>query len=164
MNWVAALCVVGGFGLWNFVVSDKFKFVFGKSKRITLGTLSVDETTIAEWKPLFSLKTFYFHPGAAQEIFHTHSFSAWSLLLYGNYEEAFCDPKAGKVWSESRNRSRVIFIPRDRFHQITNSEGCRTVMLTGPWGDHYREYNPKTKEIIMSTHGRKEVSRILQTE
>jgi hypothetical protein len=32
-------------------------------------------------------------------------------------------------------------------------------MLTGPWGDTYKEYKPDTQEIIVSTHGRKEISR-----
>lgn len=133
-----------------------------KSKRLTLGTLTVDETTILEWKPLFSLKTFYFHKGDAQEIYHTHSFSAISFLIHGNYVESFYDAERSpdRCWEEPRNRSRLIYIPQDRFHQITKSEGCRTVMLTGPWGDTYREYQPDTNEIITSTHGRREVSRL----
>lgn len=130
-----------------------------KKKTLTLGTLTVDETTLLEWKPLFSLKTFYFHKGDAQEIYHTHSFSAISFLVHGNYVEAFFDENTHKSWNESRNRSRFIFIPHDRFHQITKSDGCRTIMLTGPWGNSYKEYKPDTKEIITSTHGRKEIGR-----
>jgi hypothetical protein len=143
----------------NYFLPPKYKLVVFKSKTIKLGTLSVDETTILEWKPLLSLKTFYFHKGDAQEIYHTHSFTAISILLHGNYMEAFFDPIKNTFWEEARNRSRVIFIPRDRYHQITKSEGCRTVMITGPWADCYKEYNPFTKEIIISTHGRKEISR-----
>lgn len=143
----------------NRYAPDKYKIIFLRTKEIKLGTLRVDDTTILEWKPLFSLKTFYFHPGKAQEIYHTHSFTAFSLLLYGNYQEAFYDPMTCQESSKNRNRSRIIYIPRDRFHQITNSEGCRTVMLTGPWGDCYKEYNPITKEYITSTHGRREIFR-----
>jgi hypothetical protein len=32
-------------------------------------------------------------------------------------------------------------------------------MITGPWSDCYKEFNPQTKELITSTHGRKEISR-----
>lgn len=161
LTWL--LCGLGittaAVAIWNHYASDKYKVVFLKSKTLTLGSLSVTETTILEWKPLFSLKTFYFYPGEIQEIYHTHSFSAFSFLLYGNYQEAFYDPATKQCWSESRDRSRLIFIPHDRFHQITHSNGCRTVMLTGPWGDTYQEYDPTTHEFITSTHGRREVSR-----
>jgi hypothetical protein len=150
------------FYIWNRVVSLKYRFLFWRKKTIRLGTLTVDEITILEWKPLFSLKTFYFHRGEAQEIFHTHSFSAFSFLLYGNYMESFFDPIKPldcQTWEEPRNRSRWIYIPKERFHQITKSEGCRTIMITGPWGNSYREYKPSTNELIISTHGRKEVKR-----
>lgn len=143
----------------NKIVTNKYKVVFYKRKTIKLGTLPVDELTLLEWKPLFSLKLFHFYPGEAQEIYHTHSFSAYSFLLSGNYIEAFYNEYTNKFWSEPRNRSRLIFIPKDRFHQITKSEGCWTIMLTGNWNDEYKEYNEKTGEIIVSTHGRKEVCR-----
>jgi hypothetical protein len=150
---------VGAIATFNYFVPSKYRLIVFKSKTIKLGTLSVDETTLLEWKPLFSLKTFYFHKGDAQEIYHTHSFGAISVLLHGNYMEAFFDPIGNNFWEEARNRSRVIYIPRDRYHQITKSEGCRTVMMTGPWADCYKEYNPTTGEIIISTHGRKEIAR-----
>lgn len=145
--------------LLNNISSPRYRILVFKSKTIKLGTLNVDEITILEWKPLFSLKTFYFHKGDAQEIYHTHSFEAISILLHGNYMEAFVNPETNNYWSESRNRSRIIYIPKDRYHQITQSQGCRTIMLTGPWSDFYKEYNPITNEIIVSTHGRKEVLR-----
>lgn len=155
MLWVIGILI---FIIYNKVVDNKYKIVVFKSKQIKTGSLYVDEITLLEWKPLFSLKTFYFHKGDIQEIYHTHSFSAVSLLIYGNYIEAFYDQDKG-FWNEARNRSRLIFIPKNRYHQITKSEGCRTIMLTGPWGDTYNEYNPITNEIITSTHGRKEIYR-----
>lgn len=143
----------------NYLLPKKYQFTILKYKSIPLGTLTVDELTIIEWKPLFSLKTFYFNPGNAQEIFHTHSFSAYSLLIYGNYYEKFYDPTTKISWEESRDRSRIIYIPKHRYHQITKSTGCRTIMLTGPWGDTYTEYCPINDVIITSTHGRKELHR-----
>lgn len=145
--------------LLNAVLPKKYVITIIGSKRIHLGTLPVDEITIFEWKPLCSIKTFYFNKGDAQEIFHTHSFSAISILLHGNYVESFYDANTKMVRDENRNRSRIIHISRDKFHQITKSEGCRTIMITGPWGNTYKEYNPTTNEIIISTHGRKEVQR-----
>ena len=144
--------------LHNRIFENKYKFVFFQFKTIKTGDLNVEETTLLEWKPLFSLKTFYFNKGKVQEIYHTHSFSAFNFLIYGNYIEAFYDKNKG-YWKEPRNRSRLIYIPKDRFHQITQSQGCRTIMLTGPWGDTYQEYNPTTDEIIIGIHGRKEISR-----
>lgn len=141
------------------VLNDKWKIKLLKYKKISLGSLNVKELNLLEWKPLFSLKLFYFEKGEAQEIYHTHSFESYSLLLYGNYMEAMYDKEKG-FWSEPRNRSRIIYIPKDRFHQITKSEGCVTLMLTGPWGDTYKEYNDKTNEIIISTHGRRELERV----
>lgn len=143
---------------FNLIVPDKYKVVILKSKILNLGTLKVNETTIIEWKPLFSLKTFYFHKGKAQEIFHTHSFNAISFLIYGNYTEAFYDLATNSYSSLPRNRSRLIYIPKNRFHQITESIGCRTIMLTSSWDDFYREYDG----TFLFTNGihRKVVSKI----
>lgn len=126
-----------------------------KFKTIPLGSLRTLELTILEYKPLFSLKLFYFEPGEAQELFHTHSFTAYSFLIYGNYMERFFDPKTRQQYELPRNRSRIIHIAKDRFHQITRSSGCLTLMGTGPWGDTYKEYDPKTSTILVSTHGRR---------
>jgi len=57
-----------------------------------------------------------------------------------------------------RNRSTIIQIPKSRFHQITKSDGCLTLMITGPWGDTYKEYDSNTNQLIVSTHGRKQIS------
>jgi len=159
MLYYILLFVVFATKLFNKWASIEYQIIILKSKTIKLGTLNVDEITLFEWKPLFCLKTFYFHVGEAQEIYHTHSFSAISFLLYGNYIESFYNSSNNSVWTERRDRSRFIFIPKNRFHQITKSEGCRTIMLTGPWGNTYTEYKPDTNEFIISTHGRKEISR-----
>jgi hypothetical protein len=145
----------------SYHFGSKYKVVVIKHKLIKLGTLPVRETTLLEWKPLFSLKLFYFYPGEAQEIYHTHSFSSYSFLIFGNYVEAFYSEEKG-YWSENRNRSRLIYIPENRFHQITQSKGCMTLMLTGPWKDSYQEFNPSTNEIIISTHGRREIKRYVK--
>lgn len=158
--WVLSLVIAWiGLKLINLALPARYRVVVLGYKPISLGTLTTWELTIAEFKPLFSLKIFYFHPGVAQEIYHNHSFSAYSFRIFGNYYEKFIDPASGKEWELSRSRSRIIYIAPNKFHQITKSDGCMTVMLTGPWGDSYQEYQPQTKELITSTHGRKEVHR-----
>lgn len=112
--------------------------VFWKRKVINLGDQPVTELTILEWKKLFSIKLFQFHQtSGGQDRFHTHSFGAFSLLLKGNYvEEILIDQK---IIPFNRNRSRLIYIPRDEYHRITKSDGCWTLLITGPWKPHWKE-------------------------
>jgi len=154
----------------NKNVTPKYKITILKYKVIKLGTLNTKELTILEWKPLVSAKLFYFEKGTAQEIYHTHSFSAISILLYGNYIEKVLSVHESYIMENlsnlpniqslelPRNRSTIIQIPKSRFHQITKSDGCLTLMITGPWGDTYKEYDSNTNQLIVSTHGRKQIS------
>lgn len=112
--------------------------VFWKKKSILLGEQNVSETTILEWKRLFSIKLFHFHTTSGkQDRFHTHSFGAVSFLITGNYIEEII--KDGKVIALDRNRSRFIYIPKNQYHRITKSDSCRTIMITGPWSKHWKE-------------------------
>lgn len=112
--------------------------IFWKKKAVQLGEQNVSEITILEWKKLFSIKLFHFHKTSGkQDRFHTHSFNAVSFLLSGNYiEEVIQD---GKVVALDRNRSRIIYIPKNEYHRITKSGGCRTILITGPWGKYWKE-------------------------
>ena len=112
--------------------------IFFFFKAIQLGEQNVSEITILEWKKLFSIKLFYFHKTSGkQDRFHTHSFNAVSFRLSGNYiEELVVD---GKVVPLNRNRSRFIYIPKNEYHRITKSEGCRTILITGPWDKYWKE-------------------------
>lgn len=158
MATIYHMALLAALVLATFLFFRKYGLIM-RFKRINLGTLHTSEITILEYKPLFSAKLFYFHPGDAQEIYHNHSFAAYSFLFYGNYFERFVDPKTGCEWELPRNRSRIIYIGKKKFHQITKSQGCMTLMVTGPWGDTYEEYNVAKREIIVSTHGRREVRR-----
>lgn len=113
-------------------------FVFWKKKAIQLGEQNVSEITVLEWKKLFSIKIFHFHKtDGKQDRFHTHSFGALSFLISGNYiEEVIQD---GKVVALDRNRSRIIYIPKNEYHRITKSGGCRTILITGPWEPYWKE-------------------------
>lgn len=109
-----------------------------KRKRIDLGEQSVTETTILEWKRFFSIKLFHFHETEGkQDRFHTHAFNAVSILLHGDYVEEIIEGQ--RIVPYQRSRKRFLFIPKDSFHRITKSEGCRTLLLTGPWGKEFKE-------------------------
>lgn len=112
--------------------------VIWKRKVINLGEQSVTELTILEWKRLFSIKLFNFHKtDGKQDRFHTHAFNAVSILLSGDYTEEVIHGIAIK--KAERSRKRFLFIPKGVYHRITKSKGCRTLLITGPWGDEFKE-------------------------
>lgn len=112
--------------------------VFLKRKRIDLGEQSVTELTILEWKRFFSIKLFNFHPtDGKQDRFHTHAFNAVSILLSGDYVEEVIEKR--QIVSLKRSRKRFLFIPANQYHRITKSKGCRTLLITGPWGNEFKE-------------------------
>lgn len=109
-----------------------------KRKIIKLGEQSVTELTILEWKRLFSIKLFNFHKtDGKQDRFHTHAFNAVSIRLSGDYVEEVIED--GEVIPLKRSRKRFLFIPANQYHRITKSDGCRTLLITGPWGDTFKE-------------------------
>lgn len=119
--------------------------VFWKRKTINLGDQSVTELTILEWKKYFSIKLFNFHPTTGkQDRFHTHAFNAYSFRISGDYIEEVVD-EFGVVRELNRSRNRLIYIPANQYHRITRSKGCRTLLITGPWGDEFRELRPIRK-------------------
>lgn len=112
--------------------------IFWKKKAIQLGEQNVSEITVLEWKKFFSIKLFHFHKTAGkQDRFHTHSFNAVSFLLTGNYIEEII--KDGEVVALNRNRNKIIYIPKNEYHRITKSDGCRTILITGPWAKYWKE-------------------------
>lgn len=114
------------------------KIVFFKKKRIDLGEQSVTELTILEYKKWFSIKLFNFHKSeGVQDRFHTHAFNAYSFLLKGDYTEEVLEDN--KIVKCLRSRSKALFIPKDSYHRITRSKGCVTLLVTGPWGETFKE-------------------------
>lgn len=111
---------------------------FWRRKSINLGDQNVTELTVLEWKRFFSIKLFHFHPtDGKQDRFHTHAFNAVSILLSGDYVEEVIEWR--QIVSLKRSRKRFLFIPADQYHRITKSNGCRTLLITGPWGKEFRE-------------------------
>lgn len=134
--------------------------IFWKKKAIQLGEQNVSEITVLEWKKLFSIKLFHFHRTLGkQDRFHTHSFGAVSFLLSGNYIEEIIQD--GKVVALNRNRSRIIYIPKNEYHRITRSGGCRTILITGPWDKYWKELrelgNSRYQEVTQGA-GRVDIS------
>lgn len=111
--------------------------VIWKRKKINLGDQCVTELTILEWKKLFSIKLFNFHKTDGKQDFHTHAFNAVSILLSGDYLEEVVDYNT--ITPLKRSRKRFLFIPENQYHRITKSDGCRTLLITGPWGDTFKE-------------------------
>jgi hypothetical protein len=112
--------------------------VLWKKKDINVGDQPVTEITILEWKKLFSIKLFHFHKSEGdQDRFHTHSFNSISILLKGNYVEEII--RQGCIHKLNRNRCRVLYIPEHEYHRITKSDGCRTLLITGPWSKYWNE-------------------------
>lgn len=113
--------------------------VIWKRKKINLGDQCVTELTILEWKKLFSIKLFHFHKtDGKQDRFHTHAFNAVSILLSGDYVEEVIDD-TNTIVPLKRSRKRFLFIPANQYHRITKSDGCRTLLITGPWGNTFKE-------------------------
>lgn len=121
--------------------------VIWKRKDIKLGEQNVSELTILEWKPLFSLKYFHFHKtDGDQDRFHTHAFNAISVLLSGDYVEEVIEGEL--IQPKLRSRKRFLFIPKDSYHRITKSNGCRTLLLTGPWRGQFKELSFESKSTL----------------
>lgn len=133
--------------------------VFWKKKSINNGLQNVTEITVLEWKRLFSIKLFHFHKSeGCQDRFHTHSFNSISLLLTGNYVEEILNDR--RVVKLNRNRNRIIYIPSDEYHRITRSDGCRTILITGPWKpywDELRELGSSRYQHVICGAGRTDV-------
>lgn len=109
------------------------KFEFGKQK--------VSQFVVFECKYLFSVIIFYFHrSNDTQDRFHTHAFDAISFKLFGSYTEyVLLDEKNGNF--ESKRRTSIFqFFPRDSYHMIGNSNGCMTLLFSGPWKKTWKEY------------------------
>lgn len=114
---------------------------FWKRKTINLGDQNVTELTVLEWKRFFSIKLFNFHPTEGkQDRFHTHAFNAVSILLSGDYVEEVIESR--QIVACKRSRKRFLFIPANQYHRITKSNGCRTLLITGPWGNEFKELRP----------------------
>jgi hypothetical protein len=116
---------------WSFLQYNKFEF----------GDQKVSQFIIFECKYLFSIIIFYFHRSTlTQDRFHTHAFNAISLKLFGNYTEYILLNEDNGEFGKRRRTSTFQFFPRDSYHMIGNSNGCLTLLFSGPWKKTWKEY------------------------
>lgn len=134
-----------------------------KYSKFKFGEQHVSQFILFEHKKLFSIIFFYFHKSNGnQDRFHTHAFNAYSFRIFGNYIEekriGIVNHNTNKlkymIFKENRNESRLIYIPKNSWHRITKSNGCLTLLLSGPWGETWQEYFPKNQKTITYSHNR----------
>ena len=124
--------------------------------KFTFGDQIVSQFVLFECKWLFSIIFFYFHKSdGVQDRFHTHAFNAFSIKLFGRYDEyILLDEKTGEY--EIKPRVNVFqYFPRDSYHKIGKSTGCMTVLFSGPWRKTWKEYI--NGEIIKYNWNRKKI-------
>lgn len=105
---------------------------------------------LVESKRFGSIVLLKFDRGS-REVFHTHAFSAFSLVLKGWLHETMQDG------SESLNylAPSFVYTPKDRYHRV---EGVGKVSwalsIRGPWDDTWKEFLPVEDKEITLTNGR----------
>jgi len=128
-------------------------FSFLKYNKFTFGNQVVSQFVIFECKWLFSIIFFYFHKSdSSQDRYHTHAFNALSFKLWGKYTEyLLLDESSGAF--RVRQRTNIFqFFPRDSYHKIGDSNGCCTMLLSGPWKNNWKEWINGT--VVHYTWGR----------
>lgn len=116
-------------------------FSFLKYNKFMFGNQTVSQFVIFECKYLFSIIIFYFHKSeSSQDRFHTHAFNALSFKLFGEYSEYILDNEETGEFHLERRTQFFKYFPRDSYHKIGNSNGCATLLLSGPWKRTWKEY------------------------
>jgi hypothetical protein len=107
-----------------------------------------------ELKKLFSIVLLKFEDGSRDE-YHDHAFTSWNWVLKGEVVEEFRDPSLNVTYRPSW---RPVKTARTRMHRVRSKGTTWVFSIRGPWSDQWREFDPKTKEFVTLTHGRKAVS------
>ena len=126
---------------------------FLKYNKFEFGKQVVSQFVVFECKWLFSIIFFYFHKSTEpQDRFHTHAFNAWSVKLFGEYDEHILDDEITGEYHIVRREKTLMYFPRDSYHRIANSNGCMTILFSGPWKKYWKEF--VDGKIIHYTWGR----------
>lgn len=122
-------------------MKTKFFNLFKYSK-FTYGEQHVSQFILFESKYFFSIIFFYFHKtDGIQDRYHTHAFNALSIKLWGKYIEYKLKAKNPEMYYIQERKKQIFkFFPRDSYHKIGNSNGCATILLSGPWKKTWEEY------------------------
>jgi hypothetical protein len=108
---------------------------------------------LIELKKLFSIVLLKFEDGSRDE-YHDHAFNSINWVLSGRVEEEFTDPSLNLTYRPSL---RPVKTQRTRMHRVRSKGTTWVFSIRGPWYDQWREYDPKTKQFVTLTHGRKPV-------
>ncbi len=108
---------------------------------------------LLELKKLFSIVLLKFEDGSRDE-YHDHAFNSWNWILKGEVVEEFTHPSLNQTL---KARLRPYKTQRTRMHRVRSKGTTWVFSIRGPWADQWREYDPKTKEFVTLTHGRKPV-------
>jgi hypothetical protein len=110
---------------------------------------------LIEIKWLFSIVFLRFSPGT-RENYHSHAFNALTIWLKGRVIEDRLDTRTKTEYPKA---GRFKWTPRENIHRVEALVPTWCLCIRGPWHKEWREYDPKTNEIITLTHGRTEVGR-----
>ncbi len=126
-----------------------------KYNKFTFGNQHVSQFVFFECKYLFSIILFYFHKTTGeQDRFHTHAFNALSIKLFGKYNEYILEKKEPEIVFIKERKKIFQYFPRNCYHKIGQSNGCCTILLSGPWKRKWEEYKNNTTTYY--TWGRKQ--------
>lgn len=119
--------------------------------KTSLGVGNIKRFTFFEFKPVGGIILNIFNT-ENQDRFHSHAFSAFSLMLRGHYYEDVMD-EIGNISTKKIEKSR--FIPKDYVHKITKSSpNAVSITFEGPWDSVWNEYFDSGR-IKSYTWGRK---------
>lgn len=131
-------------------------FSFLKYNKFTFGDQVVSQFVVFECKWLFSIIFFYFHKSkSSQDRYHTHAFNAFSIKFFGEYTEYILLNENNGSFKINRRTQIFKYFPRDSYHKIGNSNGCLTMLLSGPWNKDWKEYINGT--VVHYNWGRKTI-------
>jgi hypothetical protein len=116
-------------------------FSFLRYNKFTFGNQVVSQFVVFECKWLFSIIFFYFHKSdSSQDRYHTHAFNALSFKLWGEYTEYILLSEETGAFKVNRRTNIIQYFQRDSYHKIGNSNGCCTMLLSGPWKREWKEW------------------------
>lgn len=131
-------------------------FSFLKYNKFTFGDQVVSQFVVFECKWLFSIIFFYFHKSkSSQDRYHTHAFNSFSIKFFGEYTEYILLNENNGSFKINRRTQIFKYFPRDSYHKIGNSNGCLTMLLSGPWNKDWKEYINGT--VVHYNWGRKTI-------
>ena len=108
-------------------------------KYFKFGDQPISQFIIFECKYFFSIIFYYFYKSlGSQDVFHDHAFNSFSIKIFGEYDEHILIDNEFII----KKRMEIFkFFPKRIFHRIANSNGCLTLLFSGPWENSWKEYD-----------------------